>query len=270
MNRNILHFMKVFFVFTGLITIGINISKAEITPREIMEKESVATKVKNSTAASTFTLISKAGQMRIRKVFGATKLEPNEIDNIRMTRFLSPPDVKGTVILLIEHSEKDDDIWIYLPGLKKVRRMLSSNKRDSYAGTDFSYGDVIGHKVGDWEHHLLKEEAVDGQASYVIESIPKNETVKENSGYSKRLSWIQKDNFVTIKEEFWDESGRPLKTFTATNVQIVDPVRGRWQPMRLEMVNMQTGHKTIIQMENFKANQVINDEFFTTRYMERE
>lgn len=270
MNRKTVKLLKILLAFLGLATIGIDISKAEITPREIMEKNFVATRVKNSTADSTFTLINKTGQMRIRKVFGATKLEPNEIDNMRMTRFLSPPDVKGTVILLIEHSEKDDDMWIYLPGLKKVRRMLSSNKRDSFAGTDFSYGDVIGHKVADWEHHLIREEAVDGQTCYVIESIPKNETVKENSGYSKRLSWIQKDNFVAIKGEFWDESGRPLKILTAADVQIVDPVRGKWQPMRLEMVNTQTGHKTIIEMENFKANEKINDEFFTTRYMERE
>jgi outer membrane lipoprotein-sorting protein len=187
-----------------------------------------------------------------------------------MVRFLSPPDVKGTVVLTIEHAEKDDDIWIYLPALKKVRRLISSNKKDSFVGTDFSYGDVIGHKVEEWEHRLVKEEVIDNQPCYVIESLPKNEAVKSNSGYSKRVNWIRKDNYVTIKGEFWDQAGQPLKTATFTDVQHVDPARNKWQPMRLEAENLQTGHKTVVEFQNFKVNQQIKDDFFTTRYMERE
>src|SRR5882762_7011693 len=79
---------------------------------------------------------------------------------MRMTRFLEPADVKGTVSLLIEHAEKDDDIWIYLPSVKKVRRLVSSNKKDSFVGTDFSYGDVIGHKVKEWDHNFVTLKAV--------------------------------------------------------------------------------------------------------------
>jgi outer membrane lipoprotein-sorting protein len=189
---------------------------------------------------------------------------------MRMVRFLSPPDVKGTVTLLVEHSDKEDDIWVFLPALKKVRRLVASNKKDSFVGTDFSYGDVIGYKVSEWEQRLLPEEAVDGKPCYVIESTPKDETVKTNSGYSKRKSWIRKDNFVTVQGELWDPSGRPVKTFAASDLKEVDPSHGKWQPMRLEMANTQTGHKTVIRFENFKAGQGIKDEFFTTRYMEKE
>ena len=121
--------------------------------------------------------------------------EANGFDNKRMTRFLEPADVKGTVSLLVEHSDKDDDIWIFLPSVKKVRRLISSNKKDSFVGTDFSYGDVIGHKVKEWTHNLLKEEDADGKPCYVIESLPKDSTIKANTGYSKRVTWIQKDNF---------------------------------------------------------------------------
>jgi len=187
-----------------------------------------------------------------------------------MTRFLSPPDVKGTVSLLVEHSEADDDIWIYLPALKKVRRLVASNKRDSFVGTDFSYGDVIGHRVGEWEHKLMKEEIVDGQAAYVIGSLPKSDTVKANTGYSRRVSWIRKDNFYTVKGEFWDEAGQPVKHAVFKDIQLVDPARNKWQAMHLEAHNLQSGHRTIIKLENFKVNQAVKDEFFTTRYMERE
>src|SRR5947207_13133838 len=113
---------------------------------------------------------------------------------MRMTRFVSPPDVKGTTTLLVEHAERDDDIWVYLPALKKVRRLVAANKRDSFVGTDFSYGDVIGHKVEKWEHYLLGEEAVDNEPCYVIESVPRNESAQSNSGHATRHPWIRKGN----------------------------------------------------------------------------
>ena len=166
---------------------------------EIMEKNFVVNKYQDSTSDTTITLTNKAGKQRVRKTFGTTKLQAGTLDNMRMTRFLEPADVKGTVSLLIEHSEKDDDIWIYLPSMKKVRRLVSSNKKDSFVGTDFSYGDVIGHKVKEWNHKLLKEEEVDGKPCWVIESTPRDATIKANTGYAKRVSWIQQDNFVTVK-----------------------------------------------------------------------
>ncbi|MCE9549574.1 MAG: outer membrane lipoprotein-sorting protein [Betaproteobacteria bacterium] len=243
---------------------------AEIDLTQIMQKNFVVSKVYDSMADATFTLINKSGQERVRKTFGTTKLEENSIDNMRMTRFLSPPDVKGTVSLLIEHADKDDDIWIYLPALKKVRRLVSNNKKDSFVGTDFSYADVIGYKVGEWNYKLLKEELVEGQPCYVIEAIPKSETVKTNNGYSKRVGWLRKDNLMAVKMDFWDEAGQLLKTSTYTDIQLVDKTRGKWQAMRLEATNVQTGHRTVIKFDNFKANQQVKDEFFTTRYMEKE
>jgi outer membrane lipoprotein-sorting protein len=241
-----------------------------LTPTEIMQKNFAVTKVLDSVSDVTFTLINKAGQERVRKTVTVSKLQPNGVDNMQMVRFLSPPDDRGTAILTIEHAGKDDDIWVYLPALKKVRRLVASNKKSSFAGTDFSYGDVIGHKVEEWDHRLLREEELDGQSCYVIESHPRSESVKSNSGYSKHQLWIRKDNFAAIKEEFWDQAGQPLKTFRGLDVQLVDPERQKWRAIRLEAVNVQTGRRTIIRFENFKANQQIKDEFFTTRYMERE
>lgn len=262
-------------IIAGLLIVGTGLLpaagwSADLTAEQIMEKNFVVTKVADSVSDATFTLVNKNGQERVRKTFGTTKLQPNSLDNMRMVRFLSPPDVAGTVTLLIEHSDKDDDIWVYLPALKKVRRLVASNKKDSFVGTDFSYGDVIGYKVSEWEHRLLPEETVEGQPCYVIESTPKNEAIKTNSGYAKRKSWIRKDNFMTVQGEFWDTAGRPLKRFRASEMKEVDPAHGKWQAMHLETTNTQTGHKTVIRFENFKADQGIKDDFFTTRYMEKE
>jgi uncharacterized protein len=253
------------------LSLGTGLTRAaDPTAEEIMEKNLAVTKVGDSTADATFTLINKSGQERVRRTLAATKLRQNGNDNMRMTRFLAPPDVKGTVTLLLENTNKDDDLWIYLPALKKVRRLVSSNKRDSFVGTDFSYGDVIGHKVNEWNHKHLRDENIDGQTAWVIESTPKDEEIQANTGYSKRVSWILKGNFTAAKTEFYDEGGELLKTAIFSDIQLVDKQHDKWQPMKLEGNNVQTGHRTVIELKNFKVNQGVKDEYFTTRYMERD
>jgi hypothetical protein len=241
-----------------------------LTAVEIMDKNFVVGKYADSTSETTMTLTNKSGQQRVRKTFGTSKLDANGIDNKRMTRFLEPTDVKGTVSLLVEHSDKDDDIWIYLPSVKKVRRLISSNKKDSFVGTDFSYGDVIGHKVKEWNHTIVKEEEVDGKPCYVIESTPKDATIKTNTGYSKRIGWIQKDNFVTVKAVSYDEAGELLKEAKYSHWKEVDTVKHKWQAGILEAKNLQTGHSTVIAIDQFKVNNGVKDDFFTTRYMEQQ
>ncbi len=245
------------------------VGAADLTANEIMNKNAVSLKVGDSTSDATLTLAQKSGQERVRKIVSITKLERDGKDNMRMTRFLWPPDVKGTATLLVEHSGREDDMWVYLPALSKVRRLVSSNKRDSFMGTDFSYGDVIGYRVGEWKNRLLRQETLDGHACYVIESTPKSASVESSSGYSRRVSWIRQDNNVTVKEQTWDEAGELLKIMTFDKIRLVDSVHDKWQPMELKAVNQQTGHRTIIAVSNFKANRGLKDEEFTTRYLER-
>jgi hypothetical protein len=254
----------------ALALLGTVAQAQDLTVTQIMERNFVVTKVNDSVSDGTFRLINKDGQERVRETVGRSKLLPNGVDNMRVTRFTSPQDIKGTVSLLIEHSEKDDDIWIYLPALKKVRRLVASNKKDSFVGTDFSYGDVIGHKVADWTHKILREDTVDGAACWVIESLPKTPEVKSNSGYSKRVGWVRKDSFITVKGEGYDENGELFKAFAFSDIHLMDKARQRYQALHLEGTNLQTGHRTVIEFRNVKVNQGVSDEFFTTRYMERE
>jgi hypothetical protein len=235
-----------------------------------MKASFLVQKVADSESDATFKLVNQAGEERVRKTHGLSKLIKGTTDNMQLVRFVSPPDVKGTTSLTIEHSDKDDDLWIYLPALKKVRRLVASNKKDSFVGTDFSYGDVIGYKVEDWTHKMLRSEAVDGADCYVIESLPAKPSVMEESGYSKRVGWVRKDNFVPVKGEFYGEDGELLRTFSAGDVMEVDHANKKFRPMRLETKNVQTGHKTIITFDNFKSLVGVKDEVFTPRYMEKE
>ncbi len=242
----------------------------DLSATQIMKLNFEVSKVADAEMTSTFRLINANGQERVRKTEGKSKLIPGTGDEMQMVRFLAPPDVKGTATLMIEHSAGDDDLWIYLPALKKVRRLVSSNKKDSFVGTDFSYGDVMGHKVEDWTHKILRSESVDGVECHVIESLPAKPSVAEDSGYSKRMGWIRKDNMAIIKGEMFDQNGDLLKTFKAGDVTLVDAAKGKWRAMRMEARNVQSGHATIITFENFHANVGVKDSVFTTRFIEKE
>ncbi|WP_339936905.1 outer membrane lipoprotein-sorting protein [Undibacterium luofuense] len=239
-----------------------------LTPAEIMRKNLAATKVRDSVAEATFTLTAKDGSTRVRKTTGYTRLQANGNDNMRLVRFNAPADIKGTASLLIERSGADDDMWIYLPALGKVRRLSASNKKDAFVGTDFSYADVIGYKVDEWKHKLLREENVDGVAHYVIESLPETAQITSQTGYSRRISWVRKDNFVASKGEAYDAGGQLLKKFVQSDIRAAGS-NGKWQAMLSEAENVQTGHKTSIRLQEFKADQNVAESLFSARELEK-
>jgi len=258
-----------FIAALGITLVMLSFS-ADATPtaEEIMKRNFLTSKVIDSNSDATFHLLNAGGQERLRETHGQTKLIQGTTDNMRIVEFLSPADIRGTKTLLIEHSDKDDDIWIYLPAMKKVRRLVANNKKDSFVGTDFSYGDVIGHKVEDWTHALLKEEVIEGKSCYVIESLPKRPEVASYTGYSKRVSWIDKESSVAVRGEFYDLKSELLKRTAALDIQKVSTSTNNWQPMKLVAEDVQTGHKTIIEFANFRANVGVSSEVFTSRYLE--
>ncbi len=238
-----------------------------LTPQAIMQRSADASRVKDSVATATFTLTHRDGASRVRQTSGLTRLHANGIDTLRIVRFLSPADIKGTATLLHEHAAGEDDMWIYLPALGKVRRLSAANKRDSFVGTDFSFGDIIGHNPGHWTHRLLREEAIEGAPCAVIESLPASDAVRTSSGYSRRESWVDQRHFVTLRMDVWDVAGNPLKRITARDIQ---PVGGqsRHQPMQLMAENLQTAHRTTIQLEAFKADQGVDPNLFLPQRLE--
>lgn len=243
---------------------------AELSGREIMQKNFQAAKVPHLTNESTMTLTNEKGQQRVRKMRSVSVLQPNGIDTTLLIRFLFPGDVQGTGYLQIQHSEADDDMWIYLPALKKVRRLVANNKKDSFVGSDFSYGDILLPVVDTYRHHVLKSEVLDGEDCYVIESIPANEEIQKDYGYSKWIAWIRKTNFMEKKAEYYDGSGHLLKTQHIPAVKEVDMKAHKWWALKREVVNHQTGHRTELMFDALDADKPVSEDFFTTRYLERE
>ena len=243
--------------------------RAELGAQAIMEKNFFATKVTSLSIETTLVLINDRSQRRERRSTGLVKLQPNGVDSNLLVKFSTPADIKGTGVLQIEHIERDDDLWIYLPALRKSRRLVANNKKDSFVGSDFSYGDITLPKVDQYRHTLLRSEKLDDHDCYVVESLPATDAVKSNSGYSRKVVWVRSDNFVESKVEYYDLAGRLLKTQRTGQHQLVEPDKGRWFPMYREMTNHQSGHRTTITTS--KAERLeIPDDSFTTRYLERQ
>lgn len=256
-------------VGVSLVALPAGAQRTELSARDIMEKNFFATKVASLRVETTMVLINDRGQRRERANTGIVKLQPNGVDSKLVVKFSTPPDIKGTGVLQIEHSDSDDDLWVYLPALRKSRRLVANNKKDSFAGSDFSYGDITLPKVDQYRHALLRSEKIDGDDCYVVESVPATDAVKANGGYSKKITWVRTDNFVESKVEYYDLPGRLLKTQLAGRHQLVEPDKGRWFVMYREMTNHQTGHRTAITASKAEAV-AIPDDSFTTRNLESE
>ena len=206
----------------------------------------------------------------MRKILSVTKLQLEGQSNRRVIRFLSPSDVRNTTTLLLESVGKEDEIWVYLPALKKARRLSSNNKKNSFVGTDLSYGDIVGHKAQDWTHKIVKQDQLASVDVYVVESVPKNVDIANDAGYSKRISWVTKDSFLSAKVEFYDLAGGLLKTLDNADFKLVDSKLKKFQPMLVKVKNHQTGHATTLSLERFEANIPIGENYFTAGYLEKE
>lgn len=256
-------------VVTPLLLLSLAAHSA-LTADEIMQKNFFASKPKQLLKEVTMTLVNERGEKRQRSITALVTLQPNGVDSNMLVRFKSPADVKGTSFLEIEHSDADDDQWIYLPALHKSRRLVSSNRKDSFIGSDFSYGDVMPPKVSLYQHKLLNEEAADGAPCYVIESVPANEDVKRDYGYAKKVTWIDKNSFHELKTVFYDVTGRLLKTQTVKGLVLIDADTNRWAATYKEMLNNQTNHRTIAVAESHTTDVKVTDSTFSLRALERD
>ena len=263
-NRSMSGLLAVMAIFVSTCAI------AEPSAHEIMEKNFFASKIASLKSDATMTLINDKGQTRERKISTLQKLKKNGIDSKLVMKFNSPADIAGIGFLQIEQSDADDDQWIYLPALKKTRRLVANNKKDSFIGSDFSYGDFSRPKVDWYIHKLLRSELGDGRDCYVVESIPSNDTIRQDHGYSKKITWVRKDNFLEQKIEYYDLAGSLLKTQLVTEHKLVEPATHRWFAMHREILNHQTGHKTVLDFARAEAGVPAPDDLFTTRTIERE
>ena len=236
-------------------------ANAQLTGRQIVEKAYNIPTGDDQTSVLTMTLTNKSGQTRVRKIQQYSKDLGDTEKSIMF--FLSPADVKNTSFMNWSYdSDKADDQWIYLPALKKVKRISSDSKSDYFMGSDFTYDDLGDRKIDADIHKLLKSEKINGVDCYVVESVSKDEDYM----YTKTKTWIRKDNFVGMKKEFYDEDEDLLKILS---IKKVEKISGFWVITNSEMKNVQKNHKTSIKLTNIKINTGVPASKFTDRMMMR-
>jgi outer membrane lipoprotein-sorting protein len=150
--------------------------------------------------------------------------------------FHNPADVKGTSFLVWKYPGKESDRWIYVPTLRLVKRIAADDKRSSFVGSDFTYEDVSGRNLEDETHTFVRKEELSGRPTYVVESKP-----KAVIDYSRRLSWIDSERWLLLKEEYFDARNDPLRTFAADKVEQTGKY---WTVTARSMKNLQSGHRT--------------------------
>jgi outer membrane lipoprotein-sorting protein len=216
----------------------------------------------DQTADLTMSLINSRGNERVREIKQLLK-DFGDMEK-KIMFFVSPADVRNTSFMNWSYDEpgKDDDQWIYLPALKKIKRISSDSKSDYFMGSDFTYDDLGDrHPISD-THKLLREESIDGEDCYVVESTPKEEEYM----YSRTITWVIIDKWIGKKKEFYDEDDELLKTLTVKEIVTFDDVI---IITLSEMHNAQKNHKTIMKLENVEINTGVADNKFSERMMKR-
>ncbi len=240
-----------------------------LSAKEIVERVSTTRKLDGSEAVSTMVIYSAKGEKRIRKIAMVTKLVDNGKTEKRLIRFLSPADTKGTGLLTFDYEGASDDMWLYLPALRKTRRLISKEKSKSFMGSEFSYGDMNIPIIKNYKYRTLKEERRDDADCYVIEILPINDDIAEEEGYCKKVIWVGKKDYVIRRAVYYDLDDIMLKEMTVRDIKLVDPEKKRYRPMFMEMVNKQSGRRSVFSTEKIQFNPKTKDEYFTTRYLER-
>ena len=234
---------------------------AEPSGREIIDNVYNRPTGKDAQSKLTMTLINSRGATRERVIDQYFK-DYGETEKTVMF-FSSPADVRDTSFMNWSYDDgRGDDQWIYLPALKRVKRISSDSKGDYFMGSDFTYDDLGDRHPSEDQHRMLRTESIGKDTVYVVESIPR----EDDYIYSRTVTWVVKDKWIGLKKEFYDEDGDLLKTLAIRNVE---KISGYWVLTDLEMHNVQEDHTTKIELRDVRLDSGVSDDMFSERMMRR-
>lgn len=243
-------------VFTGIST---EVMAEDLSGREIMENVYNRKQGEERKAEMNMILINKHGDERVRDLKQFNK-DFGDVEK-KIMFFTGPQDIRGTSFMNWTYEdEKEDDQWIYLPALGKIKRISSESKSDYFMGSDFTYDDLGERALDADTHKLLRTDILEGEDVYVVESKAKD----EDYIYSKTITWVSKDKWIGLKKEFYDQEGEYLKTLSVNEYKEID---GIITVTESEMHNIQKDHKTQLKLDEVKYNSGIDENTFSERQM---
>jgi len=237
-------------------------SAAADTGKEIMQKVIDTQQASSAAMDISMLLADNDGGQSTRRI-QTLSVNDNGLTKTIMV-FLEPASVKNTRFLTIENESRGDDQWIYLPALRKVKRIASSEQSGSFMGSDFSYSDMsfANSVLDDSTYAILREEIVNGLDCYVVESIPARDT---DSQYGKEITWVDKATWLTPRVEFYAKDGRTLlKVLEAEDFK---QIQGREFAGKMTMTTVATEHATTLEFREVKYDIPIDQGYFTTTFL---
>jgi len=207
-------------------------------------------------------LRNRKGDESTREIRNKT-LEVDGDGDKSLTIFDHPADVKGTAFLSYTHAVKPDDQWLYLPALKRVKRISSANKSGPFMGSEFAYEDISSQEVEKYTYKYLRDESINGLDAFVIERYPEY----EKSGYTKQVVWIDKEHYRPQKLEFYDRKGTLLKTLVMENYQ--QYLEKYWRADVMKMENHVTGKSTDLMWTGYNFGTGLSDRNFDQNSLKR-
>ena len=213
-------------------------------------------------------LIDKNGDKRVRDLKSYSKDFGK--DEHRTLFFKTPAKLRNTAFLTFDYDKanKDDDQWLYLPALKKVKRIPSADKSSSFMGSDFSYFDMTDRDLENYDFKILKNTKVRGHDAWMVQSTPRNKKIIKESGYTKTIAIVRKDNYVVVRAINFLTNGK--KKYL--DVKKLHKQQGVWMVDEMTMTTKKgkrTLHKTILSFKNIELNKKISNTMFTTRKIEQ-
>lgn len=205
-------------------------------------------------------LIEETGKMRVREM----DVWQKDFSGLKksLIRFNSPAEIKGTGFLTMEEKDRDDDQYLFLPELRRSRRIVSNQKDQKFVNSDFTYEDMQRRKVEKDRHRLLGSKVFGAYECWILESTPKPSA---GSQYHKVEALVIKDNFIPVRINYY-KRGRLVKMYTVLNLQKVD---GIWTDMTAEMADLESRHKTVLEIQKISYNTNMKPDIFTIRNLEK-
>jgi hypothetical protein len=240
--------------------------------RAIMEKVNARDDGDNQVSDMEMVLIDKKGQKRTRKIrtFSKDKGE----DTLKLMFFEHPADVKDTAFLTYDYddADRDDDQWLYLPALRKTKRIASAGKSGSFMGSDLNYSDMTSPNLEDYDFGFYekgKEAEVRGEKVWVIWSVPRTKDVIRETGYKKSLLFVRPEINMVVRAIRWVDQGGHLKYVDVKSLEQIDGIWVATETLVTKKKGKNTVHKTILRLNNVKFNQDLKYDLFTIRRMEK-
>lgn len=244
------------------------LGQAEPSARDIMQQVRDRDDGNNVIMDMDMILIDSKGNKRERTIRSFRRDAPeNPKDAQSIMFFVSPANVENTGFLTYDYDDgsKDDDQWLYLPALKKVKRIAAADKSGSFMGTDFTYADMSNPDLDDYDYKLMKEIEIDGNKVWQILATPNNEEEIERTGYTKSVVFVRQDNLVVIRSVAWVKEGNKNKFMEVKTLEQID---GIWTPTEVVMTTKkgkETEHASVLKSRNVQYDQPMDDDLFSQR-----